>query len=675
MRYPFVLFFLMIFSVSHSQQRGEEEVINHLKEEISKNEGVKKLLLLDSLSNVIAYGSNFDNDSIVKETIQYAKKLDSANVVVWHAANLIYFENNKNSDPKSGIAVFLENQKWASKVSNREILGKYYYEAGNSYFYLNEFDKSLQFLDSAYHYAQLDADYKFMGLSRQVQGQVYTDMGDFGKASLTFQEALKMFQNEKDTANIVGVRNSLTILYSKNGFYEEARKEREEIIALEKIRKSYNYLPIIYYNAAADYSKLGLQNERIQSLKSSIEFAKLSDYAYYYEPIMLLGLIGAYAENDSIAEAEKLLIAIIENSEKNTTGLYRPYYLTAIKNLAFAKKNYTEAIRFGKEYLELKKQGDQYEERQNGERFLYKVYKAIGENDLALTHFENYRAIKDTVEAAQKVRVLSYYQTLYETEKRDLTISAQKSDIALLDEKNKVKNQWLLFGGLGALVLFGFVYVIRSRNFARRKQKMQASFTQDLLKTQENERSRIATELHDSIGQKLLIIKNSLISREEKEAKEIDLVGETIKEVREMSHNLHPFQFEKLGLTTSLKNMIETFQKNSNVFYSEAIKTQDGLIPKEKEIYVFRMLQEALTNVEKHAKATACNLSSEEKKKELIFTLKDNGKGFEMPKDTAEFQGLGMKTLQERAQFINADLTIKSIPEKGTTITIKIPKK
>ena len=204
---------------------------------------------------------------------------------------------------------------------------------------------------------------------------------------------------------------------------------------------------------------------------------------------------------------------------------------------------------------------------------------------------------------------------------------------------------------------------------------MQETFTQDLLKTQENERSRIATELHDSIGQKLLIIKNSLLSKEEKEAKEIDMVGETIKEVREMSHNLHPFQFEKLGLTTSLKNMIESFQKNSNVFYSEDIETTDGLISKEKEIYVFRMLQEAITNVEKHAEATACNLASEEKKRVLVFTLKDNGKGFETPKDKADFEGLGMKTLQERAQFIKADLTINSTPGKGTTITIKIPKK
>ena len=121
--------------------------------------------------------------------------------------------------------------------------------------------------------------------------------------------------------------------------------------------------------------------------------------------------------------------------------------------------------------------------------------------------------------------------------------------------------------------------------------------------------------------------------------------------------------------------MIETFQKNSNVFYSQDIETPDGLISKEKEIYVFRMIQESITNVEKHAEATACNLSSEYKKDFLIFILKDNGKGFEVPKNNEDFEGLGMKTLKERAQFIKVDLDIQSIPGKGTTVTIKIPKK
>ncbi len=390
---------------------------------------------------------------------------------------------------------------------------------------------------------------------------------------------------------------------------------------------------------------------------------------------MLNGLLAAYAENDNLIKAESYLSEINLNKEKNTTGPFREFYLDAIKNYAYTKSNYSEALSYGTEYLQIKKEGKQYEEIQEAENFLYKVNKSIGNRDQALTHYENYRKIKDSIESAKKVRVLSYYQTIYETEKRDLTIKSQETNIALLNEKNKVKNQWLLFGGLGFLSLFGFVWIVRSRNFAMRKQKLQEVFTQDILKTQENERSRIASELHDSVGQKLLMIKNALVSKEQKVENKIDLVSETIKEVREMSHSLHPFQFEKLGLLTSLKNMVNAFQKNSNVFYSEDIEFDKDLIDKEKEIYIFRMLQEAITNVEKHAEATACNLSLKEEKKHLIFILKDNGKGFNSYKIKNSFEGLGMKTLNERAHYIGADLDIKSILEKGTTITIKIQKK
>jgi signal transduction histidine kinase len=230
-------------------------------------------------------------------------------------------------------------------------------------------------------------------------------------------------------------------------------------------------------------------------------------------------------------------------------------------------------------------------------------------------------------------------------------------------------------GAVLLILTFSVLWLIRSRNFARNKQKLQVSFTKDILKTQENERARIAGELHDSIGQKLLILKNALVGNNNKADKEIDLVGETIKEVREMSHSLHPFQFEKLGLVQSLKNMVETFQKNSNIFYSEDIEILENSIAKEKAIYIFRMLQEAITNVEKHAEATACNLSALEEKKQVIFILKDNGKGFVMNKNPTESKGLGMKTLEERARFIQAELNIDSILTKGTTMTLRIPKK
>ncbi|GEQ84736.1 hypothetical protein ULMS_02440 [Patiriisocius marinistellae] len=650
-----------------------EERIEKLMQLVENSEGIEKLQWLDSLSNIIAYDTNFMNDSIVLTTIKFAKKLDSFNTATWHIANEIYHLNSRKGTPEKSKELFLKSMKHRAKVNDPNVLCKYFYEGGNTHYFLGEFETALQLFDSTFIQAKRANNNRFIGLAKLGKGQVYTDSGDFGNASLTLQDAIKFFTIKQDSTSIIEAKNSLSILYSKNGFYDEAETERNEIIKFEVAGGHFNTLPAVYYNAAADYNKQDRQMDRIVSLKLSLEAARKSDHINFYEPIMLTGLIAAYAENDSLQEAKFYLKKIYKNKEQNTSGQFRDYYLGAIKNMAFAEMEYSKAIEYGTEYLKSKRQGKQYEEIQAAEKFLAKVYQTIGEKGKAFDHYIEYSKIKDSIENAKKVRVLSYYQTIYETEKLDLKIKAQQKDIAFINEMNKVRMQWFFLVILLLIGIFGVFWLARSRNYARNKQKLQEEFTKDVLKTQEKERARIAGELHDSVGQKLLILKNSLVQKDNGDKKEIDLVGDTIKEVREMSHGLHPFQFEKLGLVQSLKNMVETFQKNSNIFYSEDIEIEYLKFPKEKEIYVFRMLQEAITNVEKHSDATACNLTATESNNQIIFILKDNGKGFDLNKNTTEWKGLGMKTLEERARFIDANLQIDSLPHKGTTITLKIP--
>lgn len=231
------------------------------------------------------------------------------------------------------------------------------------------------------------------------------------------------------------------------------------------------------------------------------------------------------------------------------------------------------------------------------------------------------------------------------------------------------KSFWFYLSLVILLSILGFWYIKQ----LKKRHQLKEQFATQLINTQENERSRIAKELHDSIGQKLLLLKNTLLLKNENTDNSIPLVEDTIHEVREMSHNLHPFQFEALGLTASLHNLIDAFQKTSPIFFSADIDQIENLILKEKEIFIFRMLQECISNVIKHSKATACNLNVSKNEKNIQFQLKDNGIGFESELYKNSISNLGLKTLKERAQFINAQLNITSKPQKGTTITITIP--
>ncbi|MBI1267931.1 MAG: hypothetical protein GC193_10930 [Cryomorphaceae bacterium] len=541
----------------------------------------------------------------------------------------------------------------------------------DSYYYLFDLDKCMELLDLAAEYSTKSGNKPKIAAVHMRQGALLTQMGKFAESSLSIQAARSIFVELKDTANILGANNSLSVLYSELKFFKEASALREESIELSKKLHGNPRLDLLYFNAAVDSREKGDDVQRIAYLKLLEPLVSNGNQLLVSELMVDCELAIAYAETDSLKLAEHYFDKLVSNKEELERGANNDLFVEASKQLAFARKDYEEAIKFGKEHLELKKERGVIVEIYNAEKFLANVYKAAGDLDMENHHLVAYYKIFDSISNVRNVQTLAYYQTIYETEKRDLKIEAQESNISFLKEKDKVKNQLVVLGGLGTFGLFGLFWLIRSRNFERKKQKLQVAFTRDILKTQERERARIASELHDSIGQKLLVIKNALVTKNADDKNEIEMVSETIKEVREMSHNLHPFQFEKLGLMRSLKNMIESFQKSSNVFYSEEIEVHNELLDKEKGINIFRMIQEAMVNVEKHAGATACNLSVTETKDDLLFKLKDNGKGFK--KEFAS-QGLGMKTLHERAQLIGGHLEVLSELGKGTTIILSVPK-
>jgi signal transduction histidine kinase len=671
----FVFPLLLTTIVGFSQNVEFEKAVNSLKEKIKTAHKAERLKLTDSLITLVEFNEAYHYSLLINENIALALEMDSIGLATKHTADLIYYTNHILGDPAKGLELFKDFKGKEKNSKDLKAAANLYQYGSDSYFFLRDLTSSLELLQTAKAYAIRSGDKNILGSVLISTGFIESETGQFAVASQSLQAARNIFIETKDTVKLLGANNALSILYSQNKFYKEAKDIREESIELSKKTTGNPLLFALYYNTAADMREQANNAERIKYLKLAYAENEKSFQKNLYNTLLLSDFVIAYAESDSLELAEVYFSELRSNKEVLEKGINKDYYIEAYKQISLARKKYNDAIKYGKEHLELKKNQDAFVEIYNAEKFLADAYRAAGNNEKANEHLVAYYKIKDSISDIKNVQTLSYYQTIFETEKRDLIIKAQQTNIALLDEKNLVKNQWILFGSIGFLSLFGFVWVVRSRNFARKKQKLQESFTQDILKTQEQERARIASELHDNVGQKLLLVKNALVSKESESKNEIDLVGETIKEVREMSHNLHPFQFEKLGLITSVKNMVETFQKNSNVFYSEEIDTPDGLIDKENEIYVFRMLQEAMTNVEKHSGATACNLSSQETKNHLIFIIKDNGKGFKTETTPKNNEGLGMKTLKERSMFIGADLKIESNIGKGTTLILKIPKK
>lgn len=234
-----------------------------------------------------------------------------------------------------------------------------------------------------------------------------------------------------------------------------------------------------------------------------------------------------------------------------------------------------------------------------------------------------------------------------------------------------------------AVAMVFLIFRLREQQLKRR-QIVQQEFARRLLDSQEQERKRIASEMHDSLGQYLLAIKNwalfglNSLPKENAAREYLTEVSETstlaLDEVREIAHNLRPYQLERLGLKNTLEYMLKNLKTSIHI-RSEIAEIDDAL-SKESEIVLYRIIQESLNNVIKHSDARNVFLSINSFDGYMELVCKDDGKGFNF--DTAinsPASGLGLKGLAERVSILNGEYKIDSEIGKGTTVSIKIPKK
>ncbi|HKQ03934.1 MAG TPA: two-component regulator propeller domain-containing protein [Blastocatellia bacterium] len=213
-----------------------------------------------------------------------------------------------------------------------------------------------------------------------------------------------------------------------------------------------------------------------------------------------------------------------------------------------------------------------------------------------------------------------------------------------------------------------------------RRQALQQAFARQLLESQEGERKRIAAELHDSLSQNLLVIKNraqlrALTLRDEQARTQFtefsDAISQTLDEVRAISYDLRPSHLDQLGLRTALVAMIEKVSASSTIQFTYAVDDLDGLLQPGDEIMLYRIVQECLNNILKHSGATKVALTLAVHPGELALTIHDNGRGF-TPEDIHQRAGLGLQGIRERARILGGTHAIESAPGQGTTVTLRI---
>ena len=218
---------------------------------------------------------------------------------------------------------------------------------------------------------------------------------------------------------------------------------------------------------------------------------------------------------------------------------------------------------------------------------------------------------------------------------------------------------------------------------------LQQAFSRELIASQENERKRIAAELHDSLGQRLVVLKNIALFSLRSPASDVN--GEAahsmreiseeanmaIEETRQISYNLRPFQLDRLGLTKAIEGMVRRVSSASGLPIVSDLDNIDELFPEDLRINFYRIIQESLNNIMKYACGSQASVRVRKSGDHVLLTISDDGCGFATGTrhhDSGR-SGFGLTGMAERARLLGGELKIHSVPGQGTTITVEIPRR
>ena len=244
----------------------------------------------------------------------------------------------------------------------------------------------------------------------------------------------------------------------------------------------------------------------------------------------------------------------------------------------------------------------------------------------------------------------------------------------------------LLVGTLLTILTAALLWVYFLRRRLERQKALQLAFSRQVLERLEDERRRIAANLHDGLGQVLLAIRNQTLLAMQRSPEpngvrprleEIsDATSQALDEVRQITHGLRPYQLNRLGLTQAIRAALNQISSSPRIVFANRVDDVDRLFDPDSEIHVYRIVQEAINNVIKHSSANEAAVVIKNRTTHVSISVRDNGRGFDVNSlSSAEPKalGYGLTGIAERVRILGGTLTIDSRPGKGTNMTVEIP--
>lgn len=395
----------------------------------------------------------------------------------------------------------------------------------------------------------------------------------------------------------------------------------------------------------------------------------------YFKADNHLGLANVYRRIEDDKTSEQYFQSSLEEAEafSNYGVIYALYVDKA--EVFEEKKQFRKALELKLKAYDYVKASGRLEFMARADNHLYQTYKSLGNFEEALSYYEKYNAAQDSMKKEEATARYAELEAKYENKQKE-------EEIYRLKSKNlkQARDYFLLLTVIGivlVVLISRLNWSLRKKNSELEKKNEQILLAQ--LEGQNMERKRMSLELHDNLNTKIAAIrwqleaiKPSMEGKPQKVLeKSLDLIDDVYSDVRLISHNLMPEKVESLGLINAIKNLLTQLEQNNKVAFHLVVNTQPDLQFGSLNYPIYNIIFEMINNILKHAEAENCWISISEDEENILLTVSDDGKGFDIDKMTS---GHGIKNIISRLETIHGKWNIESAPEKGTKFFIEIPK-
>lgn len=583
------------------------------------------------------------------------------------------------SDPTKALAYGEEAMRLATGLGDSAIIAQAANDAAIAEYRVGHLQRAIDLNMRALRTRTALKDTLGMAASHNKLAIAYTDMMEFDPALEHNYAAAAIYERTHDVQHLAQVRGNIGHLYQQMGDLDRAEKVlRETRAQLTGIDSGYAMATVVGQLFQVLDERDDIDSAMVLGLDAMHRFERLG---MMNEVASVNNEIGRlYRKRGDAATGLRYYQRALDLARESGDLTGQATYLMNVANVLAGLGRAKEALPLFEQSIALSRKEGYADQRMSALEGYVNALEMVGDVPKALARQKELQSVRDSVYKADRISALSDMQVKYETERteKELALSREQN----LEQQARIDRQRLVISLIVAavvlLALLTWVFIAWQKDRSRAERDAAVITERELglkalVENTDAERKRIASELHDGVGQLLTGLKYRVEAAASNDPAMKDLVSladDAGREVRGIAHRMMPRALGELGLAPAINDMLSRSLALPGVHSTFEHFGLDERLPVSVETGVYRIAQELVNNVIKHAQARTVQVQLLRNKGHLVLMVEDDGVGIDPARAR---NGFGVRGLHDRARVLHGTLEIVPGPDKGTIATLRVP--